>query len=111
MLKCNAMEAAVLAGMTEPHDTAGIERVAAELRARGVATVYLTAGRRGVHFASDDESGWAPAPDVEVTNATGAGDAFSAGVVWGMLQGDGRSASAQQPEARSPRWRSQASGP
>ena len=36
----------MLAGMPEPQDAAGIERVASELRARGVATVYLTAGRR-----------------------------------------------------------------
>lgn len=86
VLKCNAMEAAVLAGMPEPQDAAGIERVASELRARGVAAVYLTAGRDGVHFASASESGWLPAPGVVVANATGAGDAFSAGVVWGMLQ-------------------------
>ncbi len=87
VLKCNVMEAAVLAGVPEPQDADGIERVASELRARGAATVYITAGKRGVHFASADESGWLPAPDVAVENATGAGDAFTAGVAWGMLQG------------------------
>lgn len=87
VLKCNVMEAAVLAGVTEPDDDGGIEGLAAVLRARGVAAVYITAGHRGVHFASGDESGWMPAPAVEVANATGAGDAFSAGVTWGMLRG------------------------
>jgi len=89
VLKCNVMEAAVLAGVPEPTDAGGIERVAAALRALGVESVYITAGRRGVHFASSDESGWLRAPEVEVANATGAGDAFSAGVAWGMLQGWG----------------------
>jgi pseudouridine kinase len=86
VLKCNAMEGAVLARMPEPEDVAGIELLASELHVRGVAAVYITAGKSGVCFNSAEESGWLPAPHVEVANATGAGDAFSAGVVWGMLQ-------------------------
>jgi len=79
------MEGAALAGVPEPDDAAGIESVARKLRERGVQTVYITAGQRGVHFASPDDSGWLPAGCVEVANTTGAGDAFSAGVAWGIL--------------------------
>lgn len=85
VLKCNAMEAAVLAGVTEPNERVGIEQVAARLRGRGVATVYVTAGKLGAYFTSCDESGWLSDNVVEVVNATGAGDAFTAGVAWSML--------------------------
>ncbi len=88
VLKCNVMEAAVLAGVPEPQDADGIERVASELRARGVgdgvhhrrqAGRSLRLGRR-IGLASRRRTSM-------VENATGAGDAFSAGVAWGMLQG------------------------
>lgn len=86
-LKCNALEAAALLGGPEPAEASQIEDAAHRLVAAGVGTVYLTAGPRGTCYATTAEVGWVQAPEVEVRNATGAGDAFSAGVAAGMLEG------------------------
>lgn len=86
-LKCNALEAAALLGSEVPSSHLRIEHASQRLMDLGVGAVYLTAGPDGVHYRDEDESGWLPAPGVEVANATGAGDAFSAGVAAGMLEG------------------------
>jgi len=86
-LKCSVLEAGSLLGGVEPRSRAGIENAATALRAKGVGSVYLTAGPEGVHYASESERGWIHAPRVGVANATGAGDAFCAGVAAGMLEG------------------------
>jgi pseudouridine kinase len=86
-LKCNALEAAALLGSEVPTSHLRIENAAERLLALGVGTVYVTAGPDGVHYADGTDSGWVGAPKVGVANATGAGDAFSAGVALGMLEG------------------------
>lgn len=85
-LKCNVLEAAALLGSEPLEDDVTVERAAGQLLDRGVASVYVTAGPRGVYYASAEEAGWLPAPHAGVANATGAGDAFSAGVACGMLE-------------------------
>ncbi len=89
VLKCNAAEAAALLGMGELRSEAQVVYAAKKLVATGARSVFITAGGSGVHFASADESGWLPPPAIEVVNATGAGDAFSAGVTAAMLEGMG----------------------
>jgi len=86
-LKCNAAEAAELLGIAELHSDAQVVYAAEKLRESGVGRVFITAGSSGVHYASADESGWLPRPINDVVNATGAGDAFSAGVAAAMLEG------------------------
>lgn len=78
-LKANAFEAEELAG------TRGIERAVASLLAAGVGWVFVTQGPRGVLAATCDEQLRLPAPQVAVANATGAGDAFTAGVAYGIV--------------------------
>jgi pseudouridine kinase len=63
------------------------QRAAQELVAAGVGVAYVTCGPRGVAWADASGSGTIAPPRVEVVNTNGAGDAFCAGVVYGMLAG------------------------
>jgi len=85
-LKCNVIEAAEILGVPEPHSRAQIAYIAEKIVDAGVGAAYITAGPLGVHYCSAEETGWWPPPAHEVVNATGAGDAFSAGVAAGMLE-------------------------
>lgn len=80
-LKANLMEAEALAGVS------GAERAASALLKMGVQCVFVTMGPDGVWCASERESFEAPTRSVTIRNATGAGDAFTAGVAWGMACG------------------------
>ncbi|WP_267641788.1 carbohydrate kinase family protein [Haloarchaeobius amylolyticus] len=62
---------------------------AAELRARGVSRAALTRGEDGALLLDSDEVVEVPAFEVEAVDTTGAGDAFSAGLVdsW-ILEGE-----------------------
>jgi pseudouridine kinase len=53
----------------------------------GVERVFITMGSEGVWCASADDQFLLPARPVRVANATGAGDAFTAGVAWGVATG------------------------
>lgn len=80
-LKCNALEAAALAG-TVGEDLA----VAADaLIAAGVGRVVITEGGDGALVASGKARVRFVPPHVAVANATGAGDAFMAGLVYATL--------------------------
>ena len=86
-VKCNAIEAAALLGQPAPDDATGVASLAAGVCAAGAGAAYVSAGALGTAYASAEERGWVAAPHVEVANATGAGDAFTAGVAIGMLAG------------------------
>ena len=86
-VKCNAIEAAALLGQPAPEDATGVASLAAGVCAAGAGAAYVSAGSLGTAYASAEERGWVAAPHVEVANATGAGDAFTAGVAIGMLAG------------------------
>jgi pseudouridine kinase len=80
----NTLEAEVLLG----HEVVGIEGAlgaARELVALGAGSAYVTCGAEGVAWAEPGGSGVEPAPPVAVANASGAGDAFCAGVAYGQL--------------------------
>lgn len=80
-IKANLREAEALSG------AAGAEGAALGLVAAGVPRVFVTSGRDGVWCASADGASHLPAVPVQVRNATGAGDAFAAGVAWGVATG------------------------
>lgn len=80
-LKPNLREAEELSGQTGP------EASARRLVEMGVARVFITLGSRGAYCASADEAFALSAPSAIVANATGAGDAFTAGVAWGAATG------------------------
>lgn len=60
----------------------------AELAARGVGSGAVTAGADGVHLFDGDSVAYVPAFDVEVVDTTGAGDAFTAGLIHSWVVGD-----------------------
>ena len=62
-------------------DEADVEAGARFLRARGVTRAALTRGDEGALLVDGDETVTVPSYDVEVVDATGAGDAFVAGLV------------------------------
>jgi pseudouridine kinase len=80
----NTLEAAELLG----HEVAGIAAArdaALELVARGVGAAFVTCGIQGIAWADAGGSGIVAAPRVEVANASGAGDAFCAGIAFALL--------------------------
>lgn len=62
----------------------GPEAAAAWLRARGAGTVAIKLGPAGCYVL---DVGHVPAPTVKAVDGTGAGDAFVAGLLYGLLAG------------------------
>jgi sugar/nucleoside kinase (ribokinase family) len=77
----NLDEARALTGESDP------ARQADRLVERGAHVVAIKLGERGVFVRDGDDAFEIPAPPVEVVEASGAGDAFAAGLVVGILEG------------------------
>ena len=77
----NDDEGAALTGESDPR------RQVERLLELGAGTVIVTMGERGLVAGSRDETIELPAPRVDVVEPSGAGDAFAAGLVYGLLQG------------------------
>jgi len=82
----NADEAAVLCD-APVNDLAQATRAAQHLVTCGVQVVVITLAEQGLFYATREGSGHIPAPRVSVVDATGAGDALTAGVVYGFTIG------------------------
>ena len=80
-IKPNLLEARALTGKQSPEDCAE-----ALLRS-GVGSVFLSLGAKGLLAASGEERVLLPCERTELVNATGAGDAATAAVVWAMVRG------------------------
>ncbi len=63
------------------------EKLAAKLMSEGIETVALTMGRRGCYVADEKQSKQIPGFKVKAVDTTGAGDAFSAGFLYGQSRG------------------------
>jgi len=84
-IKMNRLEAGFLTGLSM--DSHGdLEKAADRLMGMGLKKVYITLGDEGVYYRQESEKGYMTAPKVKVVNATGAGDAFTAAVVYSELQ-------------------------
>jgi pseudouridine kinase len=84
----NAQEAEVLIGHTMTiQSVADAAIVAQRLRACGVRVVVITLGAEGLFYAAEAGAGHIPAIRTDVVDATGAGDALTAGVVYGLCNG------------------------
>lgn len=85
-IKPNRMEAEILSGMTilsaEDLDKAGRWFIS-----QGVKRVFITLGPGGVYYRDAQESGLIGAEPGEIISATGAGDAFSAAILYSHLKG------------------------
>lgn len=75
------VEARQVTGQTSAED------VAAWIQDRGTGAVVVHAGADGAYVASADFTGWLPANPVQVVDTTGAGEAFDAGLVFGLASG------------------------
>ena len=80
----NAVEAQALTGMPIGDVEEGIV-AAKQLIAAGVEVAIITMADAGLVYATSDLSGHVPAIQVEVVDATGAGDALTAAVVYALL--------------------------
>jgi pseudouridine kinase len=76
IIKVNHAEAVALSGIK-----GDVEAMAKWLINEGATRIYITLGARGVYCSNGEQSAAVPSQAVEVVNATGAGDAFMAGVV------------------------------
>jgi len=76
----NTQEAAALTSLDEPR------RQAATFLSMGCAVVIITLGPNGALLASKDGVLAAPALEIEAVDQTGAGDAFAAGFIAGMIE-------------------------
>lgn len=85
-LKLNKMEAGYLSGI-DIRKEQDIKQVSLFFLSQGVQNIYITLGRNGVYYDNGRVSGFVRPPSIEIINATGAGDAFMAGVMYGDLHG------------------------
>jgi pseudouridine kinase len=80
----NAAEAGALCGL-EVTDRESALAAAQKLVNLGVEIAIVTLGATGLVYATSDEIGHVPAVEVEIVDLTGAGDALTAAVVFGLL--------------------------
>lgn len=81
-VKANRLEAEVLAGFSILNDQ-DIKRAADRLHVQGVRHVFITLGESGIFYSDGSVQQHIDSPSVQVINATGAGDAFAAALVYG----------------------------
>jgi tagatose 6-phosphate kinase len=87
LVKPNRPELAATVGR-ELKDDAAVMQAMRELGERGAQRVVVTAGKDPA-LAFDGRSFWRIiAPRIKVVNPIGSGDAFTAGLVWRLVQGD-----------------------
>ena len=79
-VKLNLIEARAVTGAPTA------QQAAQALVGMGIGQVYITLGSNGVYCSDGKRHELIPALHAEVVNATGAGDAFAAGVVHAQLQ-------------------------
>ncbi len=74
-------EAEILTGLSDP------KKIADFYIKKGVKTVAVKLGEKGVFLSNGDESYFVPAFHVKVVDTVGAGDGFCAGMISGLLDG------------------------
>ena len=92
-LKPNRIEAELLSGV-KITDDASLHKAAEALLAQGLQRVFISLGGDGVLAAQKDEMQLVPICKAEIRNATGAGDAMMAALVWSFLSGQSLTESA-----------------
>ena len=86
IIKPNLMEAEVLSGI-KINKEEDIVKAGKYFVRQGVRATFITAGSNGVYAFFGTSVYHKKAPKLEVVNSTGAGDAFSAGVIYSILNG------------------------
>jgi pseudouridine kinase len=86
MIAPNADETTALCGLKNPAtDTDSAIKAAHFLVSLGVDIAIVTLGENGLAYADGNGGGHIPAVRSQVVDATGAGDALTAGVIFGLL--------------------------
>ncbi|MGB7595652.1 MAG: PfkB family carbohydrate kinase [Erysipelotrichaceae bacterium] len=85
-IKPNKLEAEILSGIKIRND-ADMVKAAVILHALGVKRIFISLGADGVFVSDQGKSARYPAFSVKMVNATGAGDAFMAGLACAYIQG------------------------
>ena len=83
-LKMNRLEAESISGI-QCNTPEGIKKAGEALLARGIQRIIISSGSEEIYWAAGEGDGFFKPPSVPVINATGAGDAFTAGVVFSTL--------------------------
>jgi ribokinase len=86
VIRPNASEAQVLTGISVT-DRQSARQAAGQLLRRGVQYVAIQAGDEGNFLLSEAEEVWLPKLPVNSVDATGAGDAFAAGLTVALAEG------------------------
>ena len=87
MVTPDIQEAEVLCGRTLRNTRSQGIAAAKQLVTLGVRVAVVTLAEMGVCYATPDGSGHVPAVNTQVVDRTGAGDALTAGVVFGLING------------------------
>ncbi len=84
-IKTNKLEAEVLSGIAI-HTEKDLQKAGRYFLGQGVQYSFITIGAEGVYYKTRDEEGIITPSPVEMVSATGAGDAFAAGLVYGLCE-------------------------
>lgn len=85
-IKSNKLEAEILTGI-EIKEEKDLKEASEYLHSKGVKRVFITLGAEGVFYSDNTTARRIKTPSVKVVNATGAGDAFIAALVYAHLNG------------------------
>jgi ribokinase len=80
----NEREYESLTGIGDPHDA--MRAIADRMPGSNLRTAVMSSGDRGCQVVTRDEHIAIPGFVVDAIDTTGAGDAFAAGIAWGMSQ-------------------------
>ena len=88
MIAPNSAETTALCGLSVPAQNADTAiKAARHLVSLGVKIAIITLAEQGLAYADSSGSGHIPAMRTHVVDTTGAGDALTAGVIFGLLNG------------------------
>lgn len=82
-IKPNIIEAEALTGIKISNED-DLGRAARILHEKGVESVFITIGSKGTYYSRGDKSGILEVESKDMKNATGAGDAYMAGLVYSL---------------------------
>lgn len=85
-IKPNRIEAEILSGMSIMSGEE-LEKAGQWFLDQGVKRVFITLGPGGVYYRDEKEAGTIRPEAPEIVSATGAGDAFSAAIIYSYLKG------------------------
>lgn len=85
-IKPNRMEAEILSGLSILNGEE-LEEAGRWFLGQGVKRVFITLGAGGVFYCDEKEAGIIRPEPAEIVSATGAGDAFSAAIIYSHLKG------------------------